>query len=49
MMIPLGNTDIALSRMGLGTGRLSGGGPAWNGNLDMRVCIDTIVGTPLRY
>lgn len=41
-MIPLGNTDIALSRMGLGTWAI-GGGPAWNGNLDMQVCIDTIV------
>lgn len=41
-MIPLGNTDIALSRMGLGTWAI-GGGPAWNGDLDMRVCIDTII------
>lgn len=41
-MIPLGNTDIALSRMGLGTWAI-GGGPAWNGNLDTQVCIDTIV------
>ena len=41
-MIPLGSTDIKLSRMGLGTWAI-GGGPAWNGDLDLQVCIDTIV------
>lgn len=41
-MIPLGSTDITLSRMGLGTWAI-GGGPAWNGDLDLQVCIDTIV------
>lgn len=41
-MIPLGRTDIKLSRMGLGTWAI-GGGPAWNGDLDLQVCIDTIV------
>ena len=41
-MIPLGNTEIMLSRMGLGTWAI-GGGPAWNGDLDLQVCIDTIV------
>lgn len=29
--IPLGTTDITLSRMGLGTWAI-GGGPAWNGD-----------------
>lgn len=41
-MIPLGSTDITLSRMGLGTWAI-GGGPAWNGDLDLQICIDTIV------
>ncbi|MTH46844.1 NADH-dependent methylglyoxal reductase [Intestinirhabdus alba] len=41
-MIPLGNTDITLSRMGLGTWAI-GGGPAWNGDLELQVCLDTIV------
>lgn len=41
-MIPLGSTDIKLSRMVLGTWAI-GGGPAWNGDLDLQVCIDTIV------
>ncbi len=41
-MIPLGNTDIALSRMGLGTG-LSAAVRHGISNLDMQVCIDTIV------
>lgn len=40
-MIPLGTTDILLSRMGLGTWAI-GGGPAWNGDLDVQMCIDTI-------
>ena len=34
--IPLGTTDITLSRMGLGTWAI-GGGPAWNGDLDRPV------------
>ena len=34
--IPLGTTDITLSRMGLGTWAI-GGGPAWNGDLDRRI------------
>lgn len=41
-MISLGSTDITLSRMGLGTWAI-GGGPAWNGDLDLQICIDTIV------
>ena len=41
-MIPLGSTDITLSRMGLGTWAI-GGGPAWNGDLDQQICIDTIL------
>lgn len=41
-MIPLGSTDIMLSRMGLGTWAI-GGGPAWDGDLDIQVCIDTLV------
>ena len=40
--IPLGTTDITLSRMGLGTWAI-GGGPAWNGDLDQQICIDTIL------
>lgn len=40
--IPLGTTDITLSRMGLGTWAI-GGGPAWNGDLDRQICIDTIL------
>ncbi len=40
-MIPLGNTGMSVSRMGLGTWAI-GGGPAWNGDLDLQVCIDTI-------
>lgn len=40
-MIPLGSTNITLSRMGLGTWAI-GGGPAWNGDLDLQICIDTI-------
>ena len=35
-MIPLGSTDITLSRMGLGTWAI-GGGPAWNGDLDLQI------------
>lgn len=41
-MISLGSTDITLSRMGLGTWAI-GGGPAWNGDLDLQICLDTIV------
>jgi methylglyoxal reductase len=33
---------MTLSRMGLGTWAI-GGGPAWNGDLDLQICIDTIV------
>ena len=40
-MIPLGKTGMSVSRMGLGTWAI-GGGPAWNGDLDLQVCIDTI-------
>ena len=40
--IPLGTTDITLSRMGLGTWAI-GGGPAWNGDLDRQICSDTIL------
>lgn len=40
--IPLGTADITLSRMGLGTWAI-GGGPAWNGDLDRQICIDTIL------
>ncbi len=40
--IPSGTTDITLSRMGLGTWAI-GGGPAWNGDLDRQICIDTIL------
>ena len=45
--IPLGTTDITLSRMGLGTWAI-GGGPAWNGDLDRQICIDTILELILR-
>jgi methylglyoxal reductase len=41
-MIPLGKTQLAVSQLGLGTWAI-GGGPAWNGDLDTQVCIDTIV------
>lgn len=41
-MIPLGCTDLTLSRMGLGTWAI-GGGPAWKGDLDLQICIDTII------
>ncbi|MBW7982218.1 NADH-dependent methylglyoxal reductase [Enterobacillus tribolii] len=40
-MIPLGKTGLQVSQMGLGTWAI-GGGPAWNGDLDTQVCIDTI-------
>ncbi|HUM83029.1 MAG TPA: aldo/keto reductase [Lachnospiraceae bacterium] len=38
----LGSSGRKISKMGLGTWAI-GGGPAWNGDLDERVCIDTIV------
>lgn len=38
----LGSSGVQISKMGLGTWAI-GGGPAWNGDLDERVCIDTIV------
>lgn len=41
-MIPLGKTTLSVSQLGLGTWAI-GGGPAWNGDLDTQVCIDTIV------
>ncbi|MDF2789801.1 MAG: aldo/keto reductase [Neobacillus sp.] len=40
-MIDLGNTGMKISKMGLGTWAI-GGGPAWNGDLDTQLCIDTI-------
>lgn len=41
-MIPLGRTGLDISQIGLGTWAI-GGGPAWNGDLDLQVCIDTII------
>ena len=38
----LGKSGTQISKMGLGTWAI-GGGPAWNGDLDERDCIDTIV------
>ena len=40
-MIDLGKTGQKISKIGLGTWAI-GGGPAWNGDLDTQVCIDTI-------
>ncbi|WP_409308038.1 aldo/keto reductase [Pectobacterium sp. B1J-3] len=40
-MIPLGKTGLEISQIGLGTWAI-GGGPAWNGDLDTQVCLDTI-------
>lgn len=40
-MVTLGDTGIQISQIGLGTWAI-GGGPAWNGDLDTQVCIDTI-------
>lgn len=37
----LGKTEIDLSKMGLGTWAI-GGGPAWEGDLDIQECVDTI-------
>ncbi len=39
--IKLGNNGTEISKMGLGTWAI-GGGPAWNGDLDKTVCVDTI-------
>lgn len=40
-MMNLGNTDIRISRIGLGTWAI-GGGPAWGGDKDLDECIRTI-------
>ena len=40
-MVKLGTTGMNISRIGLGTWAI-GGGPAWNGDLDTQVCVDTI-------
>lgn len=40
-MIPLGKSGLQVSAIGLGTWAI-GGGPAWNGDMDTQVCIDTI-------
>ena len=37
----LGSSGIRVSKMGLGTWAI-GGGPAWGGDLNEQVCIDTI-------
>lgn len=39
--IEVGKNKMNISMMGLGTWAI-GGGPAWNGDLDTQVCIDTI-------
>lgn len=39
--IRLGTTGIDISRIGLGAWAI-GGGPAWNGDVETQVCIDTI-------
>ena len=38
----LGSSGVEISKMGLGTWAV-GGGPAWEGDLELRTCIDTIV------
>ena len=38
----LGSSGVEISKMGLGTWAI-GGGPAWEGDLELRTCIDTIV------
>lgn len=43
--IDLGKSGLKISKMGLGTWAI-GGGPAWNGDLDRRQCIDTICTAP---
>ncbi|MGL5436202.1 MAG: NADH-dependent methylglyoxal reductase [Lachnospiraceae bacterium] len=40
-MMNLGNTDMKISRIGLGTWAI-GGGPAWGGDKDLDECISTI-------
>lgn len=40
-LLPLGKSGLSVSQIGLGTWAI-GGGPAWNGDLDTQVCIDTI-------
>ncbi len=40
-MMNLGNTDMKISRIGLGTWAI-GGGPAWGGDKDLDECINTI-------
>ena len=40
-LINIGKNNMKISKMGLGTWAI-GGGPAWNGDLDTDVCIDTI-------
>lgn len=37
----LGQSGVKISKMGMGTWAI-GGGPAWNGDLDTQVCIDTL-------
>lgn len=41
----LGKTNIQISKMGLGTWAI-GGGPAWGGDKDIQICIDTIKKCP---
>ena len=38
----LGQSDIDISKMGLGTWAI-GGGPAWNGDVETQTAIDTVV------
>ncbi len=38
----LGQSDIDISKMGLGTWAI-GGGPAWNGDVEIQTAIDTVV------
>lgn len=40
--IKLGQTDREISQIGLGTWAI-GGGPAWNGDLEVQTCVDTMV------
>lgn len=40
--IKLGQTDRLISQIGLGTWAI-GGGPAWNGDLEVQTCVDTMV------
>ena len=41
-MMKLGKSGIEISKIGLGTWAI-GGGPAWNREADVKVCIETIV------